>query len=213
MSTFNPLVPTGLVNLDEDYKNLQLNFAQTNTSFGIDHKPLTDSSSNNGYHTVVHLVPFSTTTSNPPNNQPIVSPSTVAGIGELFDAEINDGVNTDEALFFKTGGGRLIQLTRNFVPVSSNNGYTFLPGGLILQWGQINSVNSSFTTLTFSTANIAFPTSCFNIWTQPYGSGTVAGGSATVDIRKSTISNTSFQWAFVTNSSQYTGFFWAAIGN
>ncbi len=100
------------------------------------------------------------------------------------------------------------------IPVSGNNGYVYLPGGLILQWGQVTStIGNAFQTLTFSTNNIAFPNNCFSVFTQPYGSGSIPGSQATVDVRKSTINKLSFQWVYITNSGDYTGFYWAAIGN
>ncbi len=218
MSTFNPLVPTGLLQLDVDYKNIQLNFNQLNNTYATDHVALTENSGllpagSGGAHKVVHMTAFSTVVSNAPNNQPVVAPAAVGNMGEVFVAQINDGVSTDEALYYKSGGGRLTQLTRNFQPVSSTNGYTFLPGGLILQWGQITSTASTFTTLLFATANINFPANCFAVFTQPYGSGTPPGDNGNVEIRKSTLSNTQFDWCFVTSSGQYTGFFWWALGN
>lgn len=42
MSTYNPNVPTGLINLDNDYLNLQKNFQQINTTYAVDHIPLTN---------------------------------------------------------------------------------------------------------------------------------------------------------------------------
>jgi len=213
MSSYQPNIPTGFVDLDLDYQSLQGNFQQLDTTFGIDHTLFSNNTAQNGYHTNIHMIPHSTTVTNPPNNQPVAAPSAVAGYGQLFDATINDGINTDQALYFLTGGNRLTQLTSNFQPVSSNNGYTYLPGGLILQWGFVTSTASTYQTLNFSTNNINFPNNCFIIFTQPYGSGTVPGSQATVEIRKSTISKTLFEWVFVTNSGEYTGFFWVAIGN
>lgn len=217
MPVFNPLVPTGTVPLNIDYQNLQGNFATLNTIYNTDHVPLTDTSKTKGYHNTIHSVPFSTTASNPPNNQPVDSPTSVSGVSEIFTAIINDGINTASALYFQTDTGILQQLTRNFLPVRADNGYTFLPGGIILQWGRVSSApTTSFTPLLFVTSNINFPNDCFNIWTQPYGSGTPPGGTtgtATVDIRRSTISSTGFEWVFVSPSTQYIGFSWIAIGN
>lgn len=218
MPGYQPGIPTGSIPLNVDYQNLQTNFQQLDTQFGIDHVPFsTTTPAIEGYHQSIHLNPVSTTATNPPNNQPVDPPADTAGFGQLFSSEIDDGVNTDTALYFLTGStpGKLIQLTRNFKPILGDNGCTFLPGGLILQWGQITSTASSFQTLTFSANanNIAFPNNCYAVYTQPYGSGSVPGSQATVDIRKSTLSNLSFEWVFVTNSGSYTGFFWAAIGN
>ena len=213
-SLYQPGIPTGTVPLNVDYKNLQDNFNQLETTFGTDHKPISDNTSFNGYHTVIHLVEFSNTTTNPPNNQPVSGPTAVSGTGELFAAETNDGINTDTTFYFKTGGGRTLQMTRNFRPVAADNGYTFLPGGLMLQWGQVTSTTAGpYQTLLFTTDNRDFANNCYGVWTQPYASANIPGSQATVAIRKSTITKTSFQWAFVTNSGEYTGFFWWAIGN
>lgn len=161
MSTYQPGIPTGTVNLDVDYQNIQNNFQQLDTTFGVDHVTYSNQTAQNGYHTSIHFNPVSTTSTNPPNNQPPVIPSAVAGYGQLFSAQVNDGVNNDESLYFLTGGGRLQQLTRNFAPVKANNGYTFLPGGLIMQWGVSTSVSSSSgSTITFP---IAFPNAVYNI--------------------------------------------------
>ena len=113
MSTYQPNIPTGTVDLDIDYANLQGNFQQLDTQFGVDHIPFSNSSGTpptgiNGYHQYVHFNPFSTTTTNPPNNYPVVpgtnAPSATAGFGQLFSTQSNDGINTDEILWYLSGG-------------------------------------------------------------------------------------------------------------
>jgi len=207
--SYQPGVPSGSVPLNQDYANLKNNFGQLNTQFLVDHVPLTSTSGipPNGYHTAVHLVPVSTTASNPPNNQPINGYTATTGYGQLFDAQINDGINTDEALFYLSGSNRLMQLTRNFVPVAATNGYTFLPGGLILQWG-IKTVSASSTTpLLFSTNNIAFPTSCFNV--SVTGIRSNSGGDG-IFVLSGSVSNTGF--TFRNGSASITQAYWVAIG-
>ena len=83
-------------------------------------------------------------------------------------------------------------------------------GGILVQWGQRTSTNSAFTVESF---NIPFPTACFVVLTQIYGTGTPPNGSGDIEIRKSTVGTASFQWCMVTNSGEYTGFYWVAIGN
>src|SRR5882757_6313099 len=117
MPSYQPGIPTGSVPLNQDYLNIQGNFTSLNTSFSVDHSPLTTATSPpNGYHTFVHLVPFSNTVTNPTTNQPVVAPSPNTGYGQLFGAQINDGLATDTALYHLTGGGLLQQLTRNIAP-------------------------------------------------------------------------------------------------
>lgn len=214
--TFNPLVPTGLVNLDEDYKNLQINFNQSNVHFGIDHKPFTDTTAAKGYHTVIHQVPFSTTTSNPPNNQPIIAPAATPAYGEVFSAQINDGISTDEALFFQSGGGRITQLTRNFQPVLLSNGATSLPGGLILNWGTFSipllPIITSFSASNTANFLIPFPTACLNIFFS------YKNADSSTEVFTYTKSNTliDFVWRIEGSKSASTTspliIFWQAMG-
>ncbi len=139
---YQPNIPSGTVPLNQDYLNIKGNFQSLNTQFLVDHVPLTDTSGTppNGYHTVVHLVPFATNPPTAPPNYPVVAgvngPTATVGYGQLFDVTVDDGINTDQALYYLSGGNRLTQFTRNFQPVASvTAGYSFLPGGLIIQWG------------------------------------------------------------------------------
>lgn len=193
---YQPGIPTGSVPLNQDYLNIQGNFSSLNTQFNVDHVPLTDTSGTppNGYHTFVHLVPFSTTTTNPPNNQPVVAPAATVGYGQLFGAKINDGINTDQALYYLSGGNRLTQLTRNIQPLTAANGYSFLPGGMLIQWG-------------VSTANVLHNfLQAFKAATTPVMTLGVSNGASISTIL--TLNNTSYQ----VNGPAGSSFNWIAIG-
>lgn len=215
MSTYQPNIPTGTVDLDQDYLNIQGNFQQLDTSFGVNHIPFSVNTTDNpaGYHTEVNFIPFSTTATNPPDNNPPVVPAATAGFGQLFSSELNDGFNTDTALFFLTGGNRLQQLTSNVVPSASTNGYTYFAGGILLQWGR-KTVATGTGTVTFATNNIAFPNNCWNVIAVPFytGSATTSASQA-VYIKQDTLSNTKFDYDLIASSSSIKGFFWIAIGN
>lgn len=219
MTSFLRNIPSGSVDLNIDYQNLQNNFNQSDTSFGVDHVAFSVPV-NNGYHTNIHSIPNSTTTvnNNGPTNYPPTPPTATGGFGQVWSAQINDGLSTDEALYWISGGNKSIQLTSNMVPDLDvgGNGKTFMAGGLIVQWGFVNTpATSTFTTLTFSSNahNIAFPKNCFGVFTQPYSSSTVPSLPAIVDIKGFTVVRTSFQWAFITSDASYNGFYWIAIGN
>lgn len=201
---YQPGIPTGSVPLNQDYLNIQGNFGSLNTQFNVDHVPLTDTSGTppNGYHTFVHLVPFSTTVTNPPNNQPVVAPAATPGYAQLFDATINDGINTDQSLYYLSGGNLLTQMTRNFQPSAAPSGYTFLPGGIIMQWGQ----GSSGVPVTFY-AGAKF-TSVFSVQITPFGS---TGNTTTAPVITSAPSNTTF--TVQNNSGNSFVYYWMAIGN
>lgn len=195
MTTYNANIPTGTVNLDEDYINLRNNFQQLNTSFGKDHYEFDNATSSNGYHKAVHLVQQ-------------VAPAAVAGAGSLYCTTVNDGINNDQTLYYKTGANRIIQLTRNFVPVAASSGYTFLPGGLIIQWATIAAVGTTLTSRTFTSMSlIPFPNSCFSMQATMYD----AAATGTNVLILSSVTATGFKY-YNTSSSAKT-FFILAIGN
>lgn len=208
MSTYQPGIPTGLVNLDVDYQNIQNNFQQLDTSFGKDHVTFSSQTAQNGYHTSIHLNPISTTVTNPPNNQPVVTPVATAGYGQLFSASIDDGINTDTALYFLTGGNRLIQLTRNFAPVASASGYTFLPGGLVMQWGLATVTGS----LSISYA-IPLSAPAFSIQLTQFNSGV---SSIVEFLQVFATSSTAFTLRVIDSNGTVSGsprtIYWTAIG-
>lgn len=78
MSLFNPNVPTGFVNLDVDYQNLQNNNMQLDTSFGVDHYKFSNQTANNGFHNQVTNPEVVNT---PPDALP---PSTTAAINRIY---------------------------------------------------------------------------------------------------------------------------------
>jgi len=199
MSSYQPGIPTGTVNLDVDYLNIQRNFQQLDTSFGVDHVTFSNQTAQNGYHKSIHFNPVSTTATNPPNNYPPVTPAAVPGYGQLMSPQVNDGINADTALYFLTGGNRKIQLTSNFVPVASQNGYTFLPGGIIMQWAQFTSPGSTGTITFTSSGGIAFPNSCFIVILQ--GDDNKA---ATQNLLVTARSNVGFDFKSLNSGSLYT---------
>lgn len=182
-------------NLDGTFLTLAVDHINNNGSPGA--KPA-------GYHKVIHSVPQAS------------NPAPVAGYGQLFCKTVNSFTN-DQALFWETGAGIVQQLTTNITPTANTNGYTFLPGGLILQWG-FRSVTSGAwpsntnTALNFTAqvpANVNFQSNCFAVWTTNSGTGTSQG-----QVEIASKSTTGFVWRFTGSSSATeNGFFWWAIGN
>lgn len=188
-------------NLDGTFQTLAIDHIDNNGSPG---------SQPPGYHKTIHMVPR-------PGN-----PAPIATIGQLYTRTITS-VATDTALFFESGGGLVSQLTMNIAPSANPNGYTYLPGGILLQWGVVNGLHGSnghfndgdASTVTFATANIAFPTTCFGVWTNLLyntNTGSVPSGTGNVSYNQFTLSRTKFDWVISTSSSQYVQFFWVAIG-
>ncbi len=213
-SEYSPLVPTGFIPLNQDYLNLQNNFKWANISFGTDHEAFDSKDETKyGYHTAIHFVPSSTTTTNPPNNNPpkqglpngyVVTP----GFGQLFSAEIKDGV-IDDALFYVSGNGVLTQLTGVTAPSGSDNGYITLPGGIIMQWGKAGGIGlGGLVIVTLATNNIDFPNNLFNIQATMIRSSTnVDNVYAVTQPASGVITQLRF---FDTSSGN--PFYWVAIG-
>lgn len=195
MSNYQPNIPTGTVNLDEDYINLRNNFQELNTIFGKDHYPFNDQTSANGYHKAVHMVQQ-------------VAPGAISNTGALYCTTVNDKIDNDEILYYKTGLNKVIQLTMNFEPLAADVGRTFLPGGLILQWGFDNFKKQVLEPVTFvELGGISFPNNCFNVQaTMKEGSSTNANV-----LNISALTNTGF--SYYNTSASIRAFFWLAIGN
>lgn len=211
--SYQPGIPTGLIPLDQDYLNIQGNFSQLNSVFNQDHSPLTGTLppvGSAGYHTNIHLVRNSTTISNPPNNQPVAQPTSTPGYGIIWNAQTTDGLDTDETLYYLTGGGKNIQLTRNVLPKAAANGYTFLPGGILYQWGVTGATSAASINVLFATANKDFPFNCWNVIAIPIRAATSPGSDFSCSIVS--ISTTGFTIGNI-GAHSVNGFYWTAIGN
>lgn len=197
-SNYQPLIPTGTVFLDQDYANIQGNFQQLDTTFGVDHLKISNTTAQNGYHTAIHMVPQST-------------PATTPGYGILYDSTINDSITTDQELFFKTGGGLNLQLTRNFLPTASANGATFLPGGLILNWGSVTlNQRGTVTVVTFTRP---FPSSVFCVTVGLVDDGGNSPNTNNVYVKSGTLTNSGFSFTNTSASAlNLTTAYWMAIG-
>ena len=202
-------------------------------AYGFDHVPFSNTSGlppesggQSGLHKVVHLLANSTLATNPPDNYPIVPPAPVGLTGELFTTQSNDGINPDEILWYQTGGGKLTQMSRNFLPVNNGNGATFLPGGLILNWGIYNASGGNFSS--GSTTNNSggesslvltqsFPNNLYLVGGNlTYTTANLPSGTGTLNVRKSQLSSgpiTNLSWQVYCNTNNYLGFVWWALGN
>ena len=72
MPVYQPGIPTGTVDLDVDYLNLQGNFQQANIVYSTDHYPFDNATPNQGFHNLVTTPPV---VNNPPDGLP---PATAA---------------------------------------------------------------------------------------------------------------------------------------
>jgi hypothetical protein len=182
----------------------------TNSTFGIinvDHVGF--NLANGGYHTDIHMVPQ------------LTDPPQILNIGQLYTKIVTFNGKTDAALFYRSGttlssSNSITQITAPKGTDASENGYAFLPGGIILQWGIIddspgNLPSGTTTPLLFDTDNIDFPNACFNVQMTLINDGST-NNAQVMSVRTGSVSNTGFSWNY-TGGSAYKSFYWMAIGN
>ena len=203
--SYQPLIPTGTVKLSVDYANIQGNFQSLDTIFNVDHVPYSNTTPQKGFHKCVHLNAVSTVA------VPLPLPVPVPLTGEIFSAQVNDGINTDEQLFFQSGdNGFLTNLTRNFQPLPIATGATFLPGGLILNWGKITlNKNPNLTTVTFTQPYLN-PASVFSITLSKISADNSTTGQE-VRIVTGSVTATQFEVS-QSSSSSANELYWMALG-
>jgi hypothetical protein len=193
--TYTTTVPASGNNPSVDQRDMLQNTSSISELIAIDHVGFNNTLG--GYHQVIHF-----------NNQ-AGDPAVIAGVGQLY-TKTSSG---DQQIFYKSGGNVITQLTGPNATVPGTNGYTWLEGDILLQWGFIAGPlpSSTTTALLFSTSNIQFPNNCFNIQLTLTNPGST-GNAQTMSVKLSTVSKTGFSWNY-SGGSAYNGFYWQAIGN
>ncbi len=189
MTIYNPNIPTGLINLDVDYKNIQNNFSQLDTSYGKDHFAFSNGTPQNGIHKQVTLV-----------NE--AAPGLGAGSGVLY---ANTVAGNSWPIWQNALGATVMMSSPTSAAAS---GYCSLPGGLLLQWGIATVTASGVTPLLFVTNNKNFDTNCFMV--QVTGIRNNSGGDGIFVL---TGSVSKFGFSFRNGSGSIVQAYWMAIGN
>lgn len=180
--TYINSIPAGSDIPSQSQPDLQTNCQSVNSLLNVDLYTFNDN--NGGYHRKSTYVVQG---SNPGSAaaQVVEFSKTSSGSSELFIQR--DGVAT------------AIQLTRG-TPSAAANGYTFLPGGLLIQWGSV-SIGLSGATFTFP---IAFTTACYSVTATAYDAST----SSTLDrdVRVAVPTTTTVDiYAYTTSGFRSTG--------
>jgi hypothetical protein len=125
--TYNPSIPAAANNPSDDQEPMQTNYASIAGILNIDMVGFGDN--NGGYHKQITYVDQGADPGSAASQYRTYS-KLVGGSSELFAQK--DAIATP------------IQLTSG-VPVAAPSGWTYLPGGLILQWGTVTIGGSSGT--------------------------------------------------------------------
>lgn len=191
MSGYIDNLPTANQTIAQTQPLINRNFTVIDTAFSVDHTPMT-STTNQGDHVKVTLITGT-------------DPVAVAQGPIVYSKQVTyPGALTKNEIFFRqsTGDGSAItQLTDMFTGSvnAANPGSTFLPGGVIIKWGNFNA-NSGNNAITFSGA---FPNNCFAI--------TVSVNNA-VNTRTATITALSTTGATISSTGAQLVYY-IAIGN
>ncbi len=196
---YNRDVPLDTHNPSTDQPDMKINTNSIDSIIAVDHYSFQEVSNQDGWHKQ--------------STYPVlgVAPATLALQGAVYTKNVGAGVS--QLFYRRENNGTEIQLT-GLATVAANNGYITLPGGIIIQWGVVNTTSTNGTVL-FVTSNIDFPNACFNIQTTAkYNSGVaVPAGSGNYGPDTATFDKTGFDWILASNSGSWRGFFWTAIGN
>jgi len=197
---YNRNIPFATNSPSVDQPNMQTNTNSTDDLISVDHNSF--NVPNGGYHKIIHQVPET------------VDPIAVPGIGQIYTKTMTIG-NTDQVLFFESGGGRITQLT-GIIGGSGNqtsataNGYTPLTGGMILQWG-LAAIGAGSHVQNNINFNFIFPNNCFFVNATLKPSGGSQSNLGTISINA--IATDKFNFVYNGTSNAYPNFYWMAIGN
>ncbi len=182
---FNDGIPASGNNPSEDQPDMLINNVSTNGILNVDH--IGFNQNNGGLHRQVNMF----NQSSPARLGDLVAYSALAGgVPSIWVKNSSQ----DAPLF--TGQS-----------TAATIGQTSMYGGIRIKWGFVNSTSSG--TVTFSPA---FST-CFTVYTQIYGSSSASLQPLIIKVKQSTVGPTGFDWASVGITTNYSGFYWLAIGN
>ena len=200
---YDPNIPQPSDNLSDSQSDILQNFQTLDTVFAINHFLFSDASANKGKHKFIELPELAAIPPGLVSGEETIYSKVVAGSGQVFFTRGSSGVE--------------IQLTGPGTPSALQNGYTFLAGGIVIQWGLVVQAFSSGSTTGTTLFNTPFLNTPFIVTGNPtFAAAAFPNSQASVNIRGSQLISarkTSFDWQFFTNSSNYTGFTWIAIGN
>lgn len=193
MTAFTNSIPAASHTLAFDQPLMLANNQYLQTSVGVDHNFTANTgTTQDGHHKVIHFV------------KQVGDPAPSVNIGQLYTKT----VGADVQLFWLSGAGTPEQLSATTGGSPGGNGFVYLAGGILLQWGSVAVNSNTNTTVSFPTA---FPTTCFNVSLTRQRANSDPGSSFGFWVVNSSITTTQFQLR--NNDGHSYGYFWMAIGN
>lgn len=188
---YNSLIPAANDLLSQSQSEIQENFAQIKTVIDINH--ITFADANQGKHLYLQLPEHA-------------APATAVNEAGLY-ANVGATSAVTELFFRRENNGSSIPMSE-MVEISATNGWSYLPSGLIIQWGSA-SQSGGTSSSTFALPR-AFPTTFYSITATP--NNTPSGSHTDIIMATLVESLTHFRVKRKTNFGTACSFNFFAIG-
>ena len=137
-------------------------------------------------------------------------PQSIADTTQMYTN--NDPVNGDvQQLFVMSNARKAYQETTMldafYSTFGTNPGWSYIPGGLVIQWGRATGQSSSGQNVTVP---ITYAHTIFKVFIVPFYTGSEPSASATIGVK--ILSSSQFRYIFQTASSSFGGVDWISIG-
>ena len=203
---YNPNIPYPTNLPSTDQPDMLINTNSIQSAIQVDHEAF-----NTGAHTGAHNQAQFKNLGTAPGTVPA---GLIGASYETMYANNGATLANGELWFVRGGGATGIQLTGPGTPSATSAGYSFLPGGLVIQWDTVTiQPNESHWT-----ATVTYPTSfqtntlCVVCTLQP-NNNLQTDTTSVISSLASSYSAASFDYVFNgTNSNRYPTFTYIAIG-
>lgn len=191
-------VPLATQTISETQSLIKTNFDNIKTYLETDHVPFANA--NSGKHNQVTM--------------PVMGSDPGSSAGEIRVYSKTGSTSMVPELYFqRNNAAAVVNMTE---ALASFNGYTYLPSGIIMQWGVANQASTAAGNIAI-TFPITFPNNCFNvqITSQENTSGSDTNGFVRL-VTFSTTGATAYASARLTSGGNTGAIYsarWLAIGN
>jgi hypothetical protein len=141
------------------------------------------------------------------NRTPAVVPIDPAAIANVYQLYCKEDSHGNKQIYAEDPNARIVQITNSANPLNAANGYTWLPGGFLMQWGKAHANGNADTLIPFSTAFTAVPYSIQITQSRSTGGSAVAFYVVDDAGKAPTIND-----FYVYKSGGGQDFYWLAIG-
>ena len=166
-----PGIPTASERLRDSQPQIQANFASIMSVLDANHVDFLDPN-NAGFHNFLSMVPQSNLVANQP-----VAPTGGMVIYNAIPNKVADvnfpvTVPTSELNLIRFGSVAIVPFTASILSVNAtpgnvSSGWTYLPSGILMQWGSTSGGALAGNAWTLITFPMAFPNACFSISVSP----------------------------------------------